>query len=178
LFSKQLRGSLERRLCAQKRSYSKASGYAVATRFWHVILLIIRLGSEILGFLRPEHSIGNGEVDSYVATVLGAIVALVLGFGLMALMFYSNRKGYDESAHKDQTRPHASPELDHLLDRLAGLCCFFAISLSVLLLYRCFPSTMAAMVNFKRPLNLTGLRRPTEADVQRMRETSGPLERC
>jgi ABC-type Fe3+ transport system permease subunit len=122
--------------------------------------------------------LGNGEVDSYVATVLGAIVALVLGFGLMALMFYSNRKGYDESAHKDQTRPHASPELDHLLDRLAGLCCFFAISLSVLLLYRRFPSTMAAMVNFKRPLNLTGLRRPTEADVQRTRETCRPLERC
>jgi hypothetical protein len=40
----------------------------------------------------------------HVAMVLGVIVALVLGFGLMALMFYSNRKGYDEAAQKDQTR--------------------------------------------------------------------------
>jgi hypothetical protein len=34
----------------------------------------------------------------------GAVVALALGFWLMALMFYSNRKGYDDSANKDQTR--------------------------------------------------------------------------
>jgi hypothetical protein len=28
---------------------------------------------------------------------LGVILSLVVGFGLMALLFYSSRKGYDES---------------------------------------------------------------------------------
>lgn len=40
----------------------------------------------------------------YVAMIIGTIVALALGFGLMALMFYSNRRGYDESANKNQRR--------------------------------------------------------------------------
>jgi hypothetical protein len=149
------------------------------TGHWLIITVFLcLLGATAWYVVQVWTETSGVSIYGCVAMVLGAIVALVLGFGLMALMFYSNRKGCDESAQKDQTRQHASPELDHLLDRLAGLCCFFAISLSVLLLYRCFPSTMAAMVNFKRPLNLTGLRRPTEADVQRMRETCRPLERC
>ena len=32
----------------------------------------------------------------YVAMALGVIVSLAVGFGLMALIFYSSRKGYDE----------------------------------------------------------------------------------
>ena len=38
----------------------------------------------------------------YVAMVLGAIVAIAIGVGLMALMFYSNRRGYDDAAHNDR----------------------------------------------------------------------------
>jgi hypothetical protein len=32
----------------------------------------------------------------YAAMVLGIIFSLALGFGLMGLMFYSNRHGYDD----------------------------------------------------------------------------------
>jgi hypothetical protein len=32
----------------------------------------------------------------YVAMVIGVIFSLAVGFGLMALVFYSSRKGYDE----------------------------------------------------------------------------------
>jgi hypothetical protein len=32
----------------------------------------------------------------YVAMILGVIFSLVVGCGLMALLFYSNRHGYDE----------------------------------------------------------------------------------
>jgi hypothetical protein len=34
--------------------------------------------------------------SGYVAMAFGVIVSLGVGFGLMALIFYSSRKGYDE----------------------------------------------------------------------------------
>lgn len=43
--------------------------------------------------------LGNGTdvpVSGYVAMTFGVIVSLAVGFGLMALVFYSSRKGYDE----------------------------------------------------------------------------------
>ncbi len=36
----------------------------------------------------------------YVAMTLGIVFSLVVGCGLMALLFYSNRYGYDEQAHR------------------------------------------------------------------------------
>jgi hypothetical protein len=38
----------------------------------------------------------------YVALVLGALFSLIVGCGLMALMFYSSRQGYDERAAGDR----------------------------------------------------------------------------
>jgi hypothetical protein len=34
--------------------------------------------------------------SGYAAMVFGVIISLAIGFGLMALLFYSSRKGYDE----------------------------------------------------------------------------------
>jgi hypothetical protein len=41
----------------------------------------------------------------YVAMALGVVFSLVVGCGLMALLFYSNRHGYDEpyQAEKDHS---------------------------------------------------------------------------
>jgi len=39
----------------------------------------------------------------YVARGPGAIAAIAIGVGLMALMFYSSRRGYDDAAHNDRT---------------------------------------------------------------------------
>ena len=36
----------------------------------------------------------------YVAMVLGIVFSILVGSGLMALVFYSSRHGYDEPAHK------------------------------------------------------------------------------
>ena len=36
----------------------------------------------------------------YVAIVCGVVFSLLVGGGLMALVFYSNRHGYDEDAHR------------------------------------------------------------------------------
>ena len=49
-------------------------------------------------------SIGNWEsigdsgigVNGWIALVLGIVVTIALGVGLMALVFISNRRGYDE----------------------------------------------------------------------------------
>ena len=38
----------------------------------------------------------------YVAMALGVVFSLVVGCGLMALLFYSSRHGYDEPHHSEQ----------------------------------------------------------------------------
>jgi hypothetical protein len=48
--------------------------------------------------------------QGYVAMILGVIFSLALGGGLMALVFYSSRYGYDEEANHDQ---HLAGEDDH-----------------------------------------------------------------
>jgi len=40
----------------------------------------------------------------YVAMALGIILSLVVGCGLMALLFYSSRHGYDEPFRSDEDR--------------------------------------------------------------------------
>ena len=75
------------------------------TGHWLIItVLLCLLGATAWYVVKVWTETSGMTTHGYVAMGLGAIVALVLGFGLMALMFYSNRKGYDESAHKDRTR--------------------------------------------------------------------------
>jgi hypothetical protein len=47
--------------------------------------------------------IGNADISpaGWFAMVLGVLVTLALGIGLMALVFISNRRGYDELGHRD-----------------------------------------------------------------------------
>jgi hypothetical protein len=42
--------------------------------------------------------IGDAQISAggWVALVLGVLVTLALGVGLMALMFFSSRRGYDD----------------------------------------------------------------------------------
>lgn len=40
-------------------------------------------------------------VEGQVAMGLGIFFSLLVGCGLMALVFYSSRHGYDEAAHRD-----------------------------------------------------------------------------
>ena len=43
-------------------------------------------------------------VEGYVAMWFGIVFSLVVGCGLMALVFYSSRKGYDDDAGRDRSR--------------------------------------------------------------------------
>jgi purine-cytosine permease-like protein len=37
----------------------------------------------------------------YIALAIGIVMSLIVGVGLMALVFYSHRKGYDEPARRE-----------------------------------------------------------------------------
>lgn len=59
--------------------------------------------------------IGRVEIGHHglIALALGAVLTFGLGAGLMALMFYSARRGYDDRAHEaDPTEPdrHDPPQ--------------------------------------------------------------------
>jgi len=43
--------------------------------------------------------------NGYIAMGVGAALSLLVGCGLMALLFYSSRHGYDEPPHEDN-RPN------------------------------------------------------------------------
>jgi hypothetical protein len=48
-------------------------------------------------------SIGGGvdlDLNGWIALVLGVLVSVAVGVGLMALVFISNRRGYDDPADK------------------------------------------------------------------------------
>jgi hypothetical protein len=46
--------------------------------------------------------VGNSGIDlnGWIALILGVVVTLAVGIGLMALVFISNRRGYDEPPDK------------------------------------------------------------------------------
>ena len=74
-------------------------------------LLAVALGSILLlaVILGLRSWISLAEVDlgfhGMVALVLGVALSLALGIGLMGLVFYSNRSGYDERAHEPPDEP-------------------------------------------------------------------------
>ncbi len=49
------------------------------------------------------NALGVSEISwkGWLAMGFGVVATLGLGIGLMSLMFYSNRHGYDETGHED-----------------------------------------------------------------------------
>jgi hypothetical protein len=45
------------------------------------------------------------SLHGLVALTLGAVATFALGAGLMALVFFSNRRGYDDRAHRPDDPP-------------------------------------------------------------------------
>jgi len=73
---------------------------------WLLLGILAVLLVFALAFLYVGWGMGDSELDrgqqmsgaGYVAMAFGIIVTLALGVGLMALIFYSNRKGHDRAA--------------------------------------------------------------------------------
>jgi hypothetical protein len=51
---------------------------------------------------------GDVEISRHglIALGLGAVATFALGAGLMALVFFSNRRGYDDQAYRPDDPPH------------------------------------------------------------------------
>jgi hypothetical protein len=76
---------------------------SVSTRLgvgsWTILLVLVLLLAVTFVIVYLGWTLGNDTdvpASGYIAMAFGVIVSLALGFGLMALIFYSSRKGYDE----------------------------------------------------------------------------------
>src|SRR5216684_6878990 len=74
-----------------------ASRMGVGSWIILIVLLSLLVITGVIVYL--GWTLGNGTdvpTSGYAAMAFGVIISLAVGFGLMALLFYSSRKGYDE----------------------------------------------------------------------------------
>lgn len=63
------------------------------------VLLTLFVGTVFVSYLGWTSAAGaDVPASGYIALVIGVTCSLAVGFGLMALVFYSSRAGYDEPA--------------------------------------------------------------------------------
>jgi hypothetical protein len=79
----------------------------VRSAFTLIVLLGLLILAAITGFWAWQQ-IGAVEIGTHgwIALGLGALLTFAVGAGLMALMFFSARRGYDERAYRAD-RSHA-----------------------------------------------------------------------
>jgi flagellar basal body-associated protein FliL len=66
---------------------------------WIILIVLLALLVATGVVIYVGWTLGNGTdmpSSGYASMALGVVVSLAVGFGLMALIFYSSRKGYDE----------------------------------------------------------------------------------
>jgi hypothetical protein len=71
----------------------------LSVRSWAILIVLLLLLAITFVIVYLGWTLGNDTdvpASGYVAMAFGVIVSLAVGFGLMALIFYSSRKGYDE----------------------------------------------------------------------------------
>ncbi len=71
----------------------------MGTGSWTILIVLLSLLAAAAAVLYLGWTLGKDAdvpASGYVAMALGVVVSLGVGFGLMALIFYSSRKGYDE----------------------------------------------------------------------------------
>ena len=77
---------------------------------WIVIAVLITLLVMALAFLyvgwdtASDPAAQQMSASGYAAMAFGIIATMSLGFGLMALVFYSNRKGHDQNANIERKK--------------------------------------------------------------------------
>ena len=72
--------------------------YGLSTWAVLAVLSAFLVGAIVLGYLGWTRDDASVPTSGYVAMAFGVIFSLFVGIGLMALIFYSSRKGYDEFA--------------------------------------------------------------------------------
>ena len=81
------------------RAATKGSMSGLGVGSWTLIVVLFSLLAAAGVVLYVGWTLGQDAVvptSGYVAMALGVIFSLCVGFGLMTLIFYSSRRGYDE----------------------------------------------------------------------------------
>jgi hypothetical protein len=66
---------------------------------WIILIVLLSLLAATGVVIYVGWTLGDGTdmpSSGYASMALGVVVSLAVGFGLMALIFFSSRKGYDE----------------------------------------------------------------------------------
>ena len=78
------------------------------------VLLLFLVATGVIAYL--GWTLGDADVPAsgYIAMGFGVILSLAVGVGLMTLLFYSSRKGYDRTSSSDRRISHRSRRLTGL----------------------------------------------------------------
>jgi hypothetical protein len=73
-----------------------------------IVVLVGLLGATAGVMVWAWQEMGDVEISRHglIALGLGALVTFALGAGLMALVFFSSRRGYDDQAYRPSDPPH------------------------------------------------------------------------
>lgn len=74
----------------------RLSGYVIIV----ILLLILFMAGGWAIYAWNELADVEMSIHGWIAMALGIFFSLVVGIGLMSLIFYSSRKGYDEPPHQ------------------------------------------------------------------------------
>jgi hypothetical protein len=102
---------MEIRLGLRAQRGDLASYVGMKTGSWIIIGVLLALLAAAIWF-GYEGLVTSPDVEvpeqGYIAMGLGVFFSLVVGVGLMTLVFYSSRAGYDERAHRFDERDGSS----------------------------------------------------------------------
>lgn len=75
---------------------------STSRRFWRIFLLLSGLAVVIaaIAVILVSHGDSTLHVHMIIATALGTFMTVLIGTGLMTLVFISNSSGHDEAAAK------------------------------------------------------------------------------
>jgi hypothetical protein len=62
------------------------------------VLVLLLVAAAVIGYLGWTSTDTSVPLSGYIAMAFGVIFSLAVGVGLMALLFYSSRAGYDQPA--------------------------------------------------------------------------------
>ena len=113
-------GVIKRTSNKDRTSTETAMSARMGVGSWIILIVLLSLLVATGVVIYFGWTLGNGTdmpTSGYAAMVFGVIVSLAVGFGLMALIFYSSRKGYDEPPvmiipEKDSTESKDIPETE------------------------------------------------------------------
>ncbi len=99
---------------------SRATSARMGVGSWIILIVLLSLLVATGVVIYFGWTLGNGSdvpTSGYAAMAFGVIISLAVGFGLMALLFYSSRKGYDEPpalivTENDSTESKDVPETE------------------------------------------------------------------